>query len=163
MENEEAPPDPIASGLDDYENVEYLSSYNNETIKFNLTKKNSIIIIRSSEYELKITPKKLSNLLNNSIYDSIDESFEFLKKAFSQNIIKISDIQPYHMTLKIQYDSKHEITLDLNKMTPEGTDIGPTPAGKEQQPKSKIFRTPNPDNFIVFSENFEIQKEILNN
>ena len=79
--------------------------YNNLDIDILIGKSKNEIVISSFYYEIKFSQNELSKL-TKVIYDSLDESYEFIKNSFEQNKVYIKDMTNNKLTLVIiTYDT----------------------------------------------------------
>ena len=98
---------------------EYKAIYLSEIYNIIIEKTNKNINIRSIYYQLKLDKEQMSSL-TNTIFNSIDETFEFIINIFNQNKYYINGITSNSLILRIQtYDIKKrkqkEIELYLNQ------------------------------------------------
>ena len=97
---------------------EYKVNYLSDIYDIIIEKTNYNIIIRNNYYELKLNPENLS-LLTNTIFNSIDDAFEFMINIFNNNQYFIKGIFSNKILLGIQiYDimgNKKEIELELKE------------------------------------------------
>ena len=79
---------------------EYITKYNSDIIKIIIGKTKDNIIIKSNYYELKFNKDYLS-LLTNTLFKTLDESFEFIENIFNENKYKIKEISSENIKLII--------------------------------------------------------------
>ena len=108
---------------------EYEIKYNLDNIKILIIKNKSSIKIKCSDYEKSLTSNELSLLMQDEKYKSIDISFDFFKKEFNKNNVKITKIQPQKMLLIITDDNGKKIQIELFSNKGSYT---PTPDGNSQ-------------------------------
>ena len=98
---------------------EYKVKFYSNYIDVLIGKSKKNIIIRSLYYELKLNKEDIA-ILTKTIYNSLDESFEFIKNSFEQNKCRIKEknsniLKLIIVTYDIIKSKEKEIELTLNK------------------------------------------------
>ena len=98
---------------------EYKAIYLSQIYNIIIEKTNYNINIRSTYYQLKLNKEQMSSL-TNTIFNTIDETFDFIINIFNQNKYYIKGIKSNSLILRIQiYDmingNQKEIELYLNE------------------------------------------------
>ena len=98
---------------------EYKAIYLSQIYNIIIEKTNYNINIRSAYYQLKLNKEQMSSL-TNTIFNSIDETFDFIINIFNQNKYYIKGITSNSLILRIQIyniinGNQKEIELYLNE------------------------------------------------
>ena len=121
------------NGLE-YEN--YYLIKNNNAYKFIVGKNETEVFIKNKNYEIKLTNNDLS-LLTNLKFNSINESYKFIKNFFDESkalIIEIKINKTIKLILKNNISNKDiEITLLYNKTNNELSSLSSTKSVNELQ------------------------------
>ena len=86
---------------------EYNIKFNYDIFKIMIIKNRNSIIFKCSNFELDLTLEELSILMKEEKCNSIDISFDFFKREFDKNNVKIKKITPKSMKLIIDENRKN--------------------------------------------------------
>ena len=144
---------------------EYKAIYLSEIYNIIIEKTNKNINIRSIYYQLKLDKEQMS-ALTNTIFNSIDETFEFIINIFNQNKYYINGITSNSLILRIQtYDIKKrkqkEIELYLNQNFEDKNYLIKELFNKYIKLEKDIIKIKN-ENKKLIGENDKLNKDNIN-
>ena len=144
---------------------EYKAIYLSEIYNIIIEKTNKNINIRSIYYQLKLDKEQMS-ALTNTIFNSIDETFEFIINIFNQNKYYITGITSNSLILRIQtYDIKKrkqkEIELYLNQNFEDKNYLIKELFNKYIKLEKDIIKIKN-ENKKLIGENDKLNKDNIN-
>jgi len=115
----ETPAPSICENETDVPQKEFSINYKDDIIKIFIGKTSKNIIIRSSYYEIKLTPEELSKITKMAV-KTVDDAFNLIENIFENKKYTISNITPKELNLVINiFDiitgNKKDIPLILNE------------------------------------------------
>ena len=143
---------------------EFKLKYLSDTYKIIIGKSKNNIIIQSSFYELKLNKEYLS-ILTKFVFNSIDDSFEFIENIFDQKKSYIKNISSDEMKLIIKtFDFKgkeKEIELYLMKNLDNKNEVIKDLINKLSKMEKEIKELKD-DNIKIKQENTQLNQNISN-
>jgi len=144
---------------------EFKLKYLSDNYEIIIGKSKNNIIIQSSLYELKLNREDLS-ILTKAIFNSIDDSFEFIENIFNQKKSYIKDISSEEMkiiikTFDIIKEKEKEIELNLMKNLDKKNGIIKDLINKFSKMEKEIKELKD-DNKKMKKENTQLNQTITN-
>ena len=139
---------------------EFSINYKDDIIKIFIGKTSKNIIIRSSYYEIRLTPEELSKITKMAV-KTVDDAFNFIENIFENKKYTISNITPKELNLVINiFDiitgNKKDIPLILNENIKDNSKF----LIKELFEKNKELKK---EIIQLKEENLNLKKEIEDN